>query len=72
MKDKSLKPIVLYHQFSLGFEEMIKQKLKVFSTTSAIIQEMLKGIFLSRKEKSQTTNMKMTKGKVSLVKANIQ
>ena len=49
-----------------------KQKLKEFNTTKTSFQRNIKGISLSEKEKDTTRNMKIIKGKSSLIKANIQ
>ena len=43
-----------------------KQHLKVFSTTKPVLQEMLKELF-GAKKKGHSRNMKITKGKNSLV-----
>ena len=48
------------------------QKLKDFSTTKGSFIRNVKGTSLSEKEKTTTRNMNITKGNISLVKANIQ
>ena len=40
-----------------------KQKLKEFSTIKSALQEILKGLLLSQKQKATTRNMKITVGK---------
>ena len=47
-----------------------QQKLKEFGTTKSGLQEMLKELLLA--EKITTRNIKIMKGKSTLVKANIQ
>ena len=49
-----------------------RQKLKTVSTIKISFTRNFKETFLSGKEKATTRNIKITKGKISLVKASIQ
>ena len=74
-KEKTYKRISYPARLSFRFERQIKnftdkQKLKEFGTTKSGLQEMLKELLLA--EKITTRNIKIMKGKSTLVKANIQ
>ena len=63
-------------KFTLRFEKEIKsftdkQKLKGFSTTKPVLQEMLKGTSLSEKGKPQLETWKLQKVKAYWLKENI-
>ena len=78
MEGKNLLPRIFYlAKLSFRLEAEIKsfidkQKLKEFSTIKTALQEMLKGVFQVEKKRLKTKNIKIMKGKISLVKANIQ
>ena len=77
MKGNTLQPRILYLAsvfFRLERETKSftgKQEIKEFNTIKPSLRE-LKGTSPTGKEKAQTRNLKMTKGKISSAKANIQ
>ena len=77
MKGNALQPRILYLAslfFKLERETRSftgKQEIKEFNTRKPGLREC-KGTSPAGKEKAQTRNLKMTKGKISSVKANIQ
>ena len=77
MKGKNLQPRILYPaQLSFRYDGEIKsftykQKLRVQHHQTSFTRNV-KGTSLSKKEKATARNMKIIKGKSSVVKANIQ